>query len=579
MDEVDFNSNAIIQRLPNHLRKWVVPQPYEEYTAQNHAVWRYVMRKSVNHLAQYAHPSYLDGLTKAGISMDEIPRMQGMNRILKDLGWAAVAVDGFIPPNAFMEFQSYNVLVIASEIRTIDHIEYTPAPDIIHEAAGHAPIIANPAYAEYLRRFGELGSRAIGSKEDKDRFEAIRSLSIIKENPSSSTRKIRDAEERVLACSTAIKAPSEMSRLRNLHWWTVEYGLIGTLEQPKIYGAGLLSSIGESKWCMSDKVEKIPYSIAAAEVGFDITQPQKQLFVTPDFPYLSIILEEFATQMAVQQGGISGLKKLIASRDLGTITLSSGIQISGLFETVVEDQQGNPIYFQTEGSTALAFNDKELIGHGKANHPTGFGSPVGKLKGVNLPIEKMSPTDLEHYGIVEEKTVCLTYESGLQVTGEIITGKRNLQGKIILISFKKCTVTLGDKCFFTPEWGIYDMAVGKDVISAFAGVADPNQFEPEQMIYQKPSKIVYSKQAKVLHDYYKKVKNQRLRKDIQLDELKSVFELVRSNHPNDWLLPLEIYELVPATAINFKTMIKKYLNILSQNEAYNDLIKEGLDLL
>lgn len=579
MDEVDFNSNAIIQRLPNHLRKWVVPQPYEEYTAQNHAVWRYVMRKSVNHLAQYAHPSYLDGLTKAGISMDEIPRMQGMNRILKDLGWAAVAVDGFIPPNAFMEFQSYNVLVIASEIRTIDHIEYTPAPDIIHEAAGHAPIIANPAYAEYLRRFGELGTRAIGSKEDKDRFEAIRSLSIIKENPSSSTRKIRDAEERVLACSTAIKAPSEMSRLRNLHWWTVEYGLIGTPEQPKIYGAGLLSSIGESKWCMSDKVEKIPYSIAAAEVGFDITQPQKQLFVTPDFPYLSIILEEFATQMAVQQGGISGLKKLIASRDLGTITLSSGIQISGLFETVVEDQQGNPIYFQTEGSTALAFNDKELIGHGKANHPTGFGSPVGKLKGVNLPIEKMSPTDLEHYGIVEEKTVCLTYESGLQVTGEIITGKRNLQGKIILISFKKCTVTLGDKCFFTPEWGIYDMAVGKDVISAFAGVADPNQFEPEQMIYQKPSKIVYSKQAKVLHDYYKKVKNQRLRKDIQLDELKSVFELVRSNHPNDWLLPLEIYELVPATAINFKTMIKKYLNILSQNEAYNDLIKEGLDLL
>ena len=94
-------------------------------------------------------------MAKTGITVECIPRMEGMNRILKDIGWAAVSVDGFIPPNAFMEFQAYNVLVIASEMRTIDHIAYTPAPDIIHEAAGHAPIIANPEYAEYLRRFGE----------------------------------------------------------------------------------------------------------------------------------------------------------------------------------------------------------------------------------------------------------------------------------------------------------------------------------------------------------------------------------------------------------------------------------------
>ena len=73
-----------------------------------------------------------------------------MNRILKEIGWAVVAVDGFIPPNAFMEFQTNNVLVIASDIRQLKHIEYTPAPDIIHEASGHAPIIANPDYADFL---------------------------------------------------------------------------------------------------------------------------------------------------------------------------------------------------------------------------------------------------------------------------------------------------------------------------------------------------------------------------------------------------------------------------------------------
>ena len=159
-------SNKVLNKLPYHLRAFILPQPYAEYTAQNQAVWRYVMRKNVDYLKEVAHDSYLSGLKATGISTEEIPRMEGMNRILKDIGWAAVSVDGFIPPNAFMEFQAYNTLVIAADIRTIDHMEYTPAPDIIHEAAGHAPIIANPEYAEYLRRFGEIGSKAISSAKD-----------------------------------------------------------------------------------------------------------------------------------------------------------------------------------------------------------------------------------------------------------------------------------------------------------------------------------------------------------------------------------------------------------------------------
>ena len=171
-----FEINEVTKKLPKHLHKFVVKQPYSEYTAQNQAVWRYVMRMNVDYLSKVAHESYLKGLEKTGISVDFIPKMGGMNRILKEIGWAAVSVDGFIPPNAFMEFQAYNVLVIASDMRTINHIEYTPAPDIIHEAAGHAPIIANPEYAEYLRRFGEIGSKAISSAKDYEMYEAIRLL-------------------------------------------------------------------------------------------------------------------------------------------------------------------------------------------------------------------------------------------------------------------------------------------------------------------------------------------------------------------------------------------------------------------
>src|SRR5210317_1519355 len=249
-----IESNEILERLPKHLKQYIKPQNYEDYSAIDQAVWRYVMRKNLTYLSKVAHKSYLQGLKQTGISIDTIPNMYGMNRILKDIGWAAVAVDGFIPPAAFMEFQAYNVLVIASDIRQLDHIEYTPAPDIIHEGAGHAPIIANPEYAEYLRRFWEIGCKAISSAKDYELYEAVRHLSINKEAPGTGSEEIAEAEKKIETLQENMGPPSEMALIRNLHWWTVEYGLIGTVDHPKIYGAGLLSSIGESSWCMIDKV-------------------------------------------------------------------------------------------------------------------------------------------------------------------------------------------------------------------------------------------------------------------------------------------------------------------------------------
>ena len=222
LDKIE--SNEILDRLPAHLQQFIKPQDYEDYTPINQAVWRYVMRKNVSYLSKVAHESYLEGLRQTGISIDSIPNMYGMNRILKEIGWAAVAVDGFIPPAAFMEFQAYNVLVIASDIRQLEHIEYTPAPDIIHEGAGHAPIIANPEYAEYLRRFGEIGCKAISSAKDYEMYEAIRHLSIIKEAENTPQEEIEAAEKKVEELQNNMGKPSEMAQIRNLPWWTVEYG-------------------------------------------------------------------------------------------------------------------------------------------------------------------------------------------------------------------------------------------------------------------------------------------------------------------------------------------------------------------
>ena len=539
------------------------------------------MQKNIAYLKGIAHKSYIDGIKEAGITVESIPRMEGMNRILKNIGWAAVSVDGFIPPNAFMEFQAYNTLVIAADIRNIDHIEYTPAPDIIHEAAGHAPIIANPEYAEYLRRFGEIGSKAIASIKDYELYEAIRHLSIIKENPNTEKKKIKMAEEVIKDISLKMGEPSEMAKIRNMHWWTVEYGLIGDLKNPKIYGAGLLSSIGESKWCMRSEVKKMMYSIEAASIDFDITKPQPHLFVTPNFVHLSFVLEEFANKMALRRGGLTGVEKLINSTDLGTIELSTGIQISGKFVEVISDEYGKVAYIKTLGPTALAYKNKELIGHDKNYHKDGFGSPVGKLKGINIAIEDMSPTDLEAYGIYEGRFTQLQFEGGITVEGEIITGKRNLQGKIILISFRNCTVKVRGEILFHPSWGIYDMAVGVSVLSAFSGLADPNsyglQFEPPK---EKTKTITYTSQEKELHKLYAEVRQLREKGIINIERLEAIFNELQIRFPQDWLLRLEIYELLLIEKEEkMSSQLLAYLNILSKQESIRHLIQDGIQII
>jgi phenylalanine-4-hydroxylase len=574
-----FEINEVTKKLPKHLHKFIVKQPYDEYTAQNQAVWRYVMRMNVYYLSKVAHKSYLTGLEKTGISIDKIPYMEGMNRILKEIGWAAVSVDGFIPPNAFMEFQAYNVLVIASDMRTINHIEYTPAPDIIHEAAGHAPIIANPEYSEYLRRFGEIGSKAISSEKDYEMYEAIRLLSILKEDPNSTEKEINDAQEKVEWLQHNMGELSEMAQIRNLHWWTVEYGLIGTIEKPEIYGAGLLSSIGESALCMKTEVEKLPYSMDAANKSFDITKPQPQLFVSPDFAYLSLVLSEFANTMALRTGGLKGIQKLINSKNSGTIELTTGIQISGVFTKVIHFKNDKVAYFQTTGPTALANRDKELIGHGVQNHLSGFGSPVGKLKGINLHIEDMSPRDLKAYGIYEGKIMTLEFESGVIVKGKAITGTRDLRGKILIISLDDCTVTYKDEVLFQPEWGIYDMAIGKEVISAYAGAADVDSFEDTSKISEvKTHKIAYTASEKELYELYDQVKEMRDENSVSEEKITEIFNQLKTKFSNDWLLNLEIYELALQNNYALKSVILKWLEKLKCNKSYTKLIENGLVL-
>ena len=538
-----IQKNEVLAKLPKHLLQFVKAQHYEDYSAIDQAVWRHVMHKNISYLPSVAHETYLEGLKKTGISTEHIPSMYGMNRILKDIGWAAVSVDGYIPTTTFLEFQAYNVLVIAQDIRRPEHIAYTPAPDIIHESAGHAPIIANPEYAEYLRRLGEIGCRAISSEKEHELYEAIRHLAAVKEAAISTDAIIDEAQERVDFVQNNMGEPSEMSKIKNLHWWTVEYGLIGTLENPKIYGAGLLSSIGESQSCLKPSVEKRWYDISAADQYFDITKPQPQLYVTPDFAHLSFVLEQFSNLMALRQGGANGIRQLIASKQLGTVTYNTGLQISGRFIELIVDEYNRPVYLKTEGTTALAYQQKELIGHGVHYHKHGFGSPIGKLKNINSPIENMSPYDLMAYKIREGENTKLEFEGGIIVEGEVITGKRTIMGTIILISFKNCTVKHHNQVLFKPEWGVYDMAIGTTIVSAYAGAADADSFD---LVYHQQAERTdnTNKSTKTLHleKLYQEVRTMRESAEINEERMEEILAELNEKYPEDWLLRVEIEE-------------------------------------
>ena len=350
--------------LPRHLARYVVDQDYPAYTPRDHAVWRHILGRLTTHLKDKAHPSYLAGLAATGIGLERIPSLAEMNDRLAGLGWRAAPVRGFIPPAVFTEMQARGVLAIAADIRTHQHVEYTPAPDIVHESAGHAPILKDSRYAAYLKRCGVAGFKAIASREDRDVFEAIRALSVVKEDPAAGPDDALRAEGRLQAALAGRSYVSESTRASRLYWWTAEYGLVGPLDRPRIYGAGLLSSIGEASRCLTPAVAKLPLSLACVEQDFDITRMQPQLFVARDFGHLFEVLEAFEATLAWKRGGAYGLQEALRAGTVNHLLLPGGLEVTGQVAGLVGGGPGGdapllatlagPVMLSWGGVTAMA---------------------------------------------------------------------------------------------------------------------------------------------------------------------------------------------------------------------------------
>jgi phenylalanine-4-hydroxylase len=207
------------------LRLWqdyVVPQCWESFTEDDHAVWDLLFARQVDLLGSRVVSAFLDGIDLLRLSHPGVPDVEGLNAILEPrTGWRVVAVPGLVPDDIFFAMLAERVFPVGNFIRTREQLDYLEAPDCFHDMFGHIPMLAHHDFAETAAHIGRLG---------------------------------------MAAC-----AAGEGERAARLYWHTVEFGLAREKGELKILGAGLASSFGEAHFSLeSDKVERLPFSIEQA---------------------------------------------------------------------------------------------------------------------------------------------------------------------------------------------------------------------------------------------------------------------------------------------------------------------------
>jgi phenylalanine-4-hydroxylase len=519
--------------VPAHLRRFVVEQDYAQYSAVDQAVWRFVLLQMRARLAETAHPAYGEGLTATGLSVERIPSIAEMNDKLARFGWGAVCVDGFIPPRAFQEFQARGLLPIAADMRTREHLVYTPAPDIIHEAAGHAPILPEPAYAAYLRRIGEVGKLAFTVPEEERVFQASYLLSEAKEDPNANPASVRRVEEELAAAVAAVPEDSEAAWISRLYWWTAEYGLVGSVADYRMFGAGLLSSLGESHSCHAPGVRKLPLDERCIELGYDITRPQPQLFVARDFEQLHEVLDRVAKRLALSLGGEVALERALRSGELASLRFESGAWALGVLREVGPNASwlrlGGPVGFAWDGRIHEAQRDLRPSEHFVVTGRLAHGEALETLS------ERALASLVDGAG-----RSAFSFRSGACVWGRLRRVVRDEDGRILQLELDDARLELPGRAPL--ELASYVLVPFGDFVTAHAGAVDP-AFHAETKFsgVRVPKPHARSDSERALLDLYQRIA--ALPRDGSAEpELTRVHAELDAAYPREWLLRWNLLE-------------------------------------
>jgi phenylalanine-4-hydroxylase len=527
------SKESALPKVPAHLRRFVVEQDYSKYTAVDQAVWRFVLLQTHARLVESAHPAYRNGLAATGISVERIPSISEMNEKLSRFGWGAVCVDGFIPPRAFQEFQARGLLPIAADMRTRDHLVYTPAPDLIHEAAGHAPILPDPTYAAYLRRIGEIGEKAFTIPEEHRVFQAIYTLSEVKEDPSTPPSVVRSVEAELEAALASVTETSEAARLSRLYWWTSEYGLVGRPDDYKLYGAGLLSSLWESHACHAPSVRKLPLDERCIEVSYDITKPQPQLFVARDFEALHEVLERVSRTLSFAIGGELALERAIRSREVASVRFSNGAWLIG----VLAAKRRTALAF--EGPVTFAWDGVIPREYRELERTPGELVVTGALAG-GATLDALDDAALARFARGGRHR--FDFASGAVVEGRFERALRDRRGHLLHVELADVRVLPGDRpALELPRYRL--LAVGEPV-TAHAGAVDPayhGETAFSGVRVPKPRAVPEGERA-LLELYEQAARAHAEGSAAMARDFPRVYEGLRARYPGEWLLRWNLLE-------------------------------------
>ena len=225
----------------------IVEQPWDDYTAADHDVWRRLYERQRTLLIGRAADEFLAAQDAMGMTPDRIPKFSDMDSALREAtGWTLVGVEGLLPELDFFDHLANRRFPVTWWIRRPDQVDYIEEPDLFHDLFGHVPLLMNPVFADYMRAYGLGGVKAHGI------------------------------------------GPEALQMLTRLYWYTVEFGLIRQKDGLRIYGSGIVSSKGESIYCLdSDAPNRIGFDLERImRTRYRIDTYQKTYFVIDSFEQL-----------------------------------------------------------------------------------------------------------------------------------------------------------------------------------------------------------------------------------------------------------------------------------------------------
>ncbi len=232
-----------LERPVDAAEDWTIPQGWERYTRGEHALWDTLFQRQAKMLPGRATEAFIAGLDILRMAGPGIPDFAALSeRLMKATGWQVVAVPGLVPDAVFFEHLANRRFVAGRFIRTPGQLDYLQEPDVFHDIFGHVPLLANPVYADYMQAYGEGGLRA----------ESL--------------------------CA--------INRLARLYWYTVEFGLVRERGETRLYGAGIVSSYGESSFALDNP--------SPNRLGFDLRRLMRTDYRIDDYQQSYFVIDSFA---------------------------------------------------------------------------------------------------------------------------------------------------------------------------------------------------------------------------------------------------------------------------------------------